>query len=119
MDQKWKVRIYESVSGDKPVEVFIKSLGEKARTKVANTLDYLEEFGITLVSPHLKKLTGTSLWELRILGADSIRIFYITITGRIFLLLHGFKKKSQKTPKREIVIAQKRLEEYQGRNIKS
>ena len=117
MDEKWKVKVYESPGGEKPVEEFIKSLAEKARLKVTKTLDLLEQFGIEGAYPHVKKLTGTSLWEIRILGADSIRIFYVTITGKIFLLLHGFKKKSQKTPNKEIVIAQKRLDEYRCRKI--
>ncbi len=117
MDDKWKVKAYESLSGDKPVEEFIKSLDEKVRLKVSRTLDLLEAFGLEGAYPHVKKLTGTSLWEIRILGANSIRIFYVTITGKIFLLLHGFKKKTQKTPSREIAIAQKRLNEYELRKI--
>lgn len=119
MDEKWKIKAYESLSGDKPVEEFIKSLDERAQTKVSRTLDYLEEFGLEGGYPNIKKLVGTSLWELRILGADSIRIFYVTITGKIFLLLHGFKKKKQKTPPKEIKVAQERLKEYQTRKINS
>ena len=117
MNNKWKIKVYESLSGDKPVEEFIKSLDEKARLKVSRTLDLLESFGLEGTYPHVKKLTGTPLWELRILGTDSIRIFYVTITGKIFLLLHGFKKKTQKTPPKEIAIARKRLNEYQLRKI--
>lgn len=119
MDNKWKVKAYESLTGDIPVEEFIKSLNKKARLKISRTLDLLEEFGLEGAYPHVKKLVGTSLWELRILGSDSIRILYITITGKIFLLLHGFKKKSQKTPPREIAIAAKRLNEYRSRKIGS
>ena len=119
MDDKWKVKTYESLSGDKPVEEFLNSLDEKARLKVSRTFELLEQFGLEGAYPRAKKLTGTPLWELRILGSDSIRILYITITGKIFLLLHGFKKKSQKTPGKEIVIAKKRLNEYQSRKIGS
>lgn len=117
--QNWKIKIYESSNGEKPVEKFIKSLNEKAQLKVSRTLDLLEEFGLEGAYPHVRKLTGTSLWEIRILGADSIRIFYVTITGKVFLLLHGFKKKTQKTPNKEVVIAKKRLNEYQSRKITS
>ena len=115
MEDKWKIKVYESLTGDKPVEEFIKSLDEKAQLKISRTLDLLEVFGLEGAYPHVKKLTGTSLWELRILGSDSIRILYITITGKIFLLLHSFKKKSQKIPPKEITIAEKRLNEYQSR----
>ena len=119
MDQKWKIKVYESANGNKPLENFIKSLNEKAQLKISRTLELLEEFGLEGAYPHAKKLTGTSLWELRIIGSDSIRIFYITITGKTFLLLHGFKKKSQKIPSKEITTAKKRLIEYQSRKIGS
>ena len=115
MDEEWSVETYESPSGEKPVDKFIKSLDANSQQKFLRMLDYLAEFRLEGVYQHTKKLKGTSLWELRILGATSIRIFYITITGKVFLLLHGFKKKSQKTPFKEIATAQKRLEEYQSR----
>ncbi len=119
MEDKWKVMTYESQSGDQPVEEFLSSLDKRARLKVARTFELLEKFGLEGAYPHAKKLTGVSLWELRIIGSDSIRIFYVTITGKVFLLLHGFKKKTQKTPAREITIAQKRLTEFLSRKIKS
>lgn len=119
MDEKWKIKLYESPNNNKPVEEFIKSLDEKAQLKISRTLELLEEFGLQGALPHAKKITGTSLWELRILGSDSVRILYITIAGKIFLLLHGFKKKSRKTPPREIAAAKKRLIEYQSRKIGS
>ena len=112
MTGKWRIIVYETLSGDKPVEIFILSLDIKARNKIVRTLEHLEEFGPELGYPHLKKLTGTTLWELRILGSDSIRILYITISGKTFLLLHGFKKKQQKTPSKEITVAEKRLTEF-------
>ena len=114
---RWDIQLYESLTGDQPVEKFILSLDIKAQDKITRTFDHLEEFGQNLGSPHMKKLTGTNLWELRILGGDSIRIFYVTVTGKTFLLLHGFKKKTQKTPQREIRIAEKRLHEYKTRRI--
>jgi len=119
MKEEWKVKVYETPNGDQPVEEFIKSLDKKAKLKIGRTLDLLEDFGLEGAYPHVKKLAGTSLWELRILGADSIRILYITVTGKVFLLLHGFKKKSQKTPSKEITIAQRRLNEYQSRKTAS
>lgn len=118
MDNKWKVKTYESLSGNKPVGEFLNSLDEKARLKVSRTFELLEQFGLEGAYPHAKKLTGTQLWELRILGSDSIRMFYVTIPGKIFLLLHGFKKKTQRTPTKEITIAQKRLAQFQSRKVR-
>lgn len=70
-------------------------------------------YGLSTALPHLKKLTGSPLWEIRILGQDNIRILYVTIHQDSILLLHGFIKKTQKTPNREINTALKRLHEYQ------
>lgn len=62
----------------------------------------MELYGLEGAHPYVKKLTGTSLWEIRILGGDSIRIFYVTMKIKTFFLLHAFKKKSQKTPSKEL-----------------
>ncbi len=118
MDKKWKVVLYRSPSGDYPVQQFIDSLEIKAQSKVRNTVKLLQEFGIRLGLPHVKKLTGTDLWELRILGSDSLRLVYVAVTGRTFVLLHGFKKKKDKTPQKEIKIAEDRLAEYRSRTTK-
>ena len=44
--------------------------------------------------------------------ANIHRILYFAFTGRKFVLLHGFTKKTEKTPVREIEIAVRRMEEY-------
>lgn len=118
MDQKWKIEMYENVRGNKPVEEFMNSLEAKIRLKIISAIELLKEFGLEGGYPHIKKLTGTNLWEYRIVGSDNIRIFYVSVTGKIFLLLHGFKKKEQKTPTKEIKIAEERLQEYLIRKLK-
>lgn len=115
MTQKWKILYYETEQGKSPVFDFISSLELKARSKVADTLDLLKEFGTKIGLPHSKKLTGSELWELRILGNDSIRIFYVAVVGKNFLLLHGFQKKKQKTDRKEIKTAEERLRDFRKR----
>lgn len=117
MDRKWKIELYENTKGDKPVEEFFDSLEVKAKLKINHAIELLEAFGLAGGYPHVKKLTGSDLWEYRILGADSIRIFYVSMTGKTFLILHGFKKKKQKTPSKEIKIAEERLTEYVIRKV--
>lgn len=112
---RWAIDYYSSPSGGEPVQDFIDSLQEKTKTRVYNSLELLSEFGLILRMPHVKKLTGTSLWELRILGEASLRFFYIAKTGQSFLILHGFTKRKQQTPKKEIETAIRRLKEYQNR----
>lgn len=108
----WKIVFYESRSGNKPVKDFLDGLEGIARNKVYSSLELLKEYGVGLGLPHVKKIVGTSLWELRILGESSTRIFYVARTGQKFLLLHGFKKKTQQTPEKEIKTANKRLSEF-------
>ncbi len=112
----WKVDYYDTPSGRKPVEDFIDKLADKPRSRVYNTLELLVELGTRLGLPHAKKVVGTPLWELRILGEKSLRFFYIAKIGRVFLLLHGFTKKTRKIPKKELKTALARLREYQNRS---
>lgn len=99
----WKICYYPGVYE------FIEKLPEKYQAKVCNTLELLKEFGPRLGLPHAKKITDTPLWELRVLGEKSLRFFYIAKEDKSFLLLHGFNKKSQKIPKKEIKTALRRL----------
>lgn len=117
MDQKWKVELYADARGEKPVEEFFDSLDKKARLKIVRAFELLGAFGLAGGYPHVKKLTGTDLWEYRILGSDNIRIFYVSRVNKIFLILHGIKKKKQKTPHSEIRVARGRLQEYILRKI--
>lgn len=119
MDDKWKIELYESARGKKIVEEFFDSLEVKTMLKIKHAIELLETFGLEGGYPHIKKLTGSSLWEYRILGSDNIRIFYVSMTEKTFLILHGFKKKKQKTPTKEIKIAEERLKEYLMRKMKS
>lgn len=116
MENKWKIIYYETPNGNSPVFDFIQSLDAKSKSKIIGVLDLLKELGIQIRSPHAKKLTGTNLWELRTLGEGNIRIFYVAIMNRKFLLLHGFAKKKQKTDKKEIKIAAERLNDYKLRS---
>lgn len=113
---KWHIEYYIPTSGTiSPVALFIGKLPERVQAKLSNTFDLLMEFGIQIGAPHIKKLIGTPLWEIRILGRDNIRILYIIPKEKTFLLIHGFMKKKQKTPPKEIKIALTRLKEYQSR----
>lgn len=115
MSTQWKILLYRTSQGVSPVKDFIDKLELKAQAKVRNSVKLLGDFGTGLGPPNIKKLTGTELWELRILGVDSIRVLYVAVTGRAFLLLHGFKKKKNKIPSKEIKIAIKRLTDYKAR----
>lgn len=73
--------------------------------------DLMIEFGPNIGMPHSKPLTG-SLFELRVRSNEGIaRVFYCTRLGKRIVMLHQFIKKSQKTPKKELQLALKRMKE--------
>jgi phage-related protein len=106
---RWKIEYYLTSFSKSPVEKFIEGLTPASQAKVANTFDLLAEFGLQIGLPHAKKVIGTPLWELRVLGEQSLRFFYIAKVGQTFLILHAFTKKKQKTPEKEIKTALGRL----------
>lgn len=70
--------------------------------------------GPNLGEPHTKAMGG-GLFELRLKGAEGIaRVFYCTLIGKRIVMLHSFVKKSQRTPKQELEVAQSRLKEIKN-----
>ena len=62
---------------------------------------------------YLKHITGTSLYEMRIISGSNIyRIFCFFDKGQLIVVLNGFQKKTQKTPKNEIDKALKLQQIY-------
>jgi phage-related protein len=89
------------------VKIFIKQLQKPTQSKTVRSIELVEHYGHFLGMPHVKKITR-ELFELRIRGRQEVRIFFV-IQNNGALLLHGFVKKSQKTPGREIETAIKRI----------
>ena len=110
-----KIIYYTTNQGENPVEAFIDSLQKPQKAKIFRIIQYIEVYGLLSVLPHVRKLTGTLLWEIRILGKDNIRVFYATLQQDEILLVHGFIKKKQKTPLKEIAIALNRLKDWRER----
>lgn len=83
-------------------------LESTTRAKTTKIIKLLEKFGHELRMPYSKKM-DSKLFELRIKGKEEVRIFY-TVKNDRAILLHLFKKKTQKTPPKEILIAKMKLE---------
>lgn len=105
----WKVQFFKTLRGDCPVEEFIKEQDVPTYTKILHSILLLKNIGPFLKPPYNKKIAN-NLYELRIPGKNAIRIFYTYIASE-FCLLHAFKKKTEKTPEREIKIAIDRMKE--------
>jgi len=104
-----KVYFFRTRRGSCPVKEFIEKQDRKSYTKIIRYIELLEEYGSYLKPPYIKKLQD-KLFELRITGTTSIRIIY-TVMNNGYYLLHGFIKKSQKTPSRELKTALDRSRE--------
>lgn len=78
----------------------------KVRAKIFRMIHRLETFGYELRMPDSRAL-GDNLFELRARGASHIRLLY-TFKNSHAIILHGFVKKSQKIPARELTIALRR-----------
>jgi len=103
-----------------PVIDFIRELNTKEKAKILREINLLKEFGFSLGMPYIRKMEGIDkLWELRIKqGSNSFRVFYFHYEGGKFVLVHGIKKKSEKTPGIELNIAVKRMKKYYQRKEK-
>jgi len=103
--------------GKCPVKEFIDLLSAESKAKYMFIADLLEEYGLKVKGPYVKPIMGSRmLFEIRIKDKSNIhRIFYFACSGKKLILLHGFTKKMEKTPRREISAAEIRMEEYLSR----
>jgi len=109
---QWIVDYYKDAKGNEPVKEFLNSLSTPANAKVMRLIEFLTERGVLLKEPYTKQIKD-KIRELRVKDKQgAIRILYFTYTGKRFILLHGFIKKTDKTPVREIEIAEKRMNDY-------
>ena len=111
-----RVIYYENATGNNPVDDFLRSLTVRQFEKVTWVLKLLRE--VPLVSrQYFKKLIGTDdIWEVRIdSGSDTFRILGFMEKGNFVVLTNGFAKKTEKTPSKEIKIAEQRKADYERR----
>ena len=108
----WTVEYYRDSKDKEPVAEFIDALSNETRAKVFRTIKLLKNYGVLLKEPYTRQVRG-KIRELRIRdSAGAVRIFYFTFTGRRIILLHGFIKKTEKTPLSEIETAEKRMNDF-------
>ena len=104
---------YKTAEGKCPVEEFLDSLPGKVVQKVTWVLDLIREIK-KVPTIYLKKLHASDdIWECRIqFGPNIYRLFCFFDIGTMIVLTHGIVKKSQKTPKKEIKMAETYKNDY-------
>lgn len=103
---EWKIDYFsEKVQSD------IASLPVSLRAKYIKITNLMIAYGPNLGEPNTKYI-GNGLCELRLIAKEGIaRVFYCAIVKKRIVMLHGFIKKTQKIPKKELEIALKRMKE--------
>lgn len=106
----WSLEFYADAADRSPVLEFIDSLPPGEQASVVRLLELLQEFGLQLPVNYARAIIGhRKLWELR---ASNNRVLYFAFSGRTFVILHGFRKRGQKTPEKEIAVAERRMAEF-------
>lgn len=110
---KWKIEYY-----NQNVQDWIEKMPVGIRAAYAKLTGLLVEFGMDLRLPHSRAM-GDGLFELRPKGKEGIaRVFYCTLVERRIVVLHGFVKKTQETPRKELDIAIRRMKEVKNEQRK-
>ena len=101
---------YQSRAGAEPVRDWLRELDEEDRKVIGEDIATVE-FGWPVGMPLARSL-GDGLWEVRssLPSKREARIIFAVI-GERMILLHGFIKKTQKTPRGDLAMAHKRLKE--------
>lgn len=106
-EKRFEVRFYKTDSGKEPVREMLQKLDKSSKKVIGEdikTVQYSWPMGMPLV----RKLE-TGLWEVRSILENKIARIIFTVVSDSIILLHGFIKKSKKTPKPDLELARKRL----------
>lgn len=101
------VVFYKTESGNEPVRDWLKGLSREDRKSIGEDIK-TAQYGWPLGMPLIRKL-GRGLWEVRSNISTGIARVFFTVQEGLMILLHGFVKKSQKTPPNELDTARRRL----------
>ncbi len=106
-----KVKFYQNYNGRRPVADFLERLPADENARVTGCLENVEKLGFDSPRVIFRQIKGP-LWEIKIkTHRGGYRFFYVCIKGINIVLLHAYKKQSQKAPRREIETAGKRMSE--------
>lgn len=115
----FKISYYQKPGGESPVRTFIENHritpGKSTRIQyrqIMHSIKMLEMSGTRIGEPYTKHLED-GIWELR---PGSNRVLFFFFRNDTFVLLHVFRKESQKTPKSEILKAKTERADWISRN---
>ncbi len=107
------VRFFATEAGSEPVREWLKQLSAQDRKTIGEDIKTVQ-FGWPLGMPLVDHLEG-GIWEVRIKLDNRIARVLFVIVNKTMILLYGFIKKNQKTPKPELDLAKQRLKVLRGK----
>ena len=107
MDRPIPVVFFRLDSGGEPVREWLRDMSRDNRKTLGEDIKTLQ-FGWPVGMPLARKM-DVDLWEIRSSISSGIARTFFTVYQKKIVLLHGFVKKSQKTPSNELATAKRRL----------
>ncbi len=107
-----QVVFFQTQRGNEPVREWLKSLPTDEKRVLGEDIK-TAQFGWPLGMPLIRKLEP-GLWEVRSNLPSGIARVLFTVEANTMILLHGFTKKSQKTPLNDLQLARERLKQVRG-----
>ena len=107
---RWTVETWGPVVDDE-----IAAMPAELQARFLRLAERIEAVGLERIGePHVKHVRG-KIWEMRFRGRDGMgRALYVAVRGRRVIVLHAFVKKSRKTPKATLRLAERRAEEIEA-----
>jgi phage-related protein len=100
-----KLRFYQTSSGQQPVQRYLDRLPIEEAAELCSVLAELAQYGPRVSTVDVRYIRN-KLWEARV---GQHRLFYTVAKGEIAVLLHAYKKQTQRAPKSEIDVALQRM----------
>ena len=107
------MKVRQVIAYENHFEEFLLVQNKKVQDKIFKIIEAIETLERVSIN-YLKSIEGTNgLYEARIqLGTNIWRVFCFFDEGKLVILLNGFQKKTQKTPKKELIKALQLMTQY-------
>lgn len=106
-----RIQLYKALSGRSPVEDFIRGLSIKDQGRFSDVFDGIRKYGFDCPRVKFRHLAG-KLWEIKFKGeGGGFRIAYFLVEKDRMVWLHVFRKTTQRTPRNDLELAEKRMAE--------
>ena len=111
----FEIRFFRTASGRSPVDEFLNDISRKQPRLHKLAIAGLRKLQNPAQhrAPLVKKIdSGHDIWELRVGGANTLRLFYFYATDKVIVITNGYVKKSQKLDQNQVDTARTRKRDW-------